>query len=480
MRLLVEDLELEAYESLYSDRPTRLPAFVSGASLPLEIGRLKRIVSLYDSKIFEPQAVSGWTMRAAIGGGFNLPVAGNWPITFLASDNVTSYSSDWIIPYNPSADDIQNALNGLTGISAIGGVIATGREGFFQITFNNVGVRNLLSGNAARLSPLSLLVFQRAVTGDSSTQEVQTLRILQNAGAIASLTADTVSTTISQADIVVGSGSANAKIRVTLPADRYGGTWSFTKGATTADNLGYDDNAAQLETALATAFGSGKITVSQYSADSYDFTFIGTFGLQAITITLSGAALLVLPTFSGELDLSGVGVDLLFNGSGNSIITSLEIEGTPSSGNTRKLFQADVQLRRPVVTPSSSATTGTQSVEDYSGSETDGAIAGTTSVTLAPAKRFLQWFKLYTVAAGSGTYTANIGLDGSKAVRGAIYRVELDIAATGNPTVNIRDGSSSGTIIDTIPGDSNGASYYVGEYRWTGTAWKKLRGTFQT
>lgn len=475
MQLLVEDSEMEAYSSLYDDRPAKIDNLVSGPTLPLTLARLKRVRLPYDSKAFEPASLTGWTVRAALGGGFQLPVAGTWPITFLAADNTTSYSSGWIIPYNPTADDIENALNNLTGISAIGGVTVQGTNGFFGITFNNVGVRNLLSGNAARLVPLSLLVFQRAVAGDNSTQEVQTLRILQNAGAIASLTADSVVTTIPQSNLVVGDGTHNAKIRIVLPTNRYGGTWTLTKGATTSGNIGFDDNEAQVQTALQAALGSGNVLVSQYDSDSYDLTFTGTLGLQAITISLDGTALMVLPTFSGDVDLSGVGIDLLFNGE-KSIITTLEIEGAPSGGSTRKLFQTDVQLRRPILTANSSVPVATG---ELSGSDTDGAITGTLSATLSPTYRFIQWFKLYTVAAGSGTYTANIGLDGSEAVTGAIYRVELDIAATGNPTVNIRTGSPTGTIIDTIPSDSSNATYYVGEYRWTGSAWKFLKGTFQ-
>lgn len=477
MDLLIEDNEQEAFASLYDDRPAGLGVFTAAGSIPLTVTRVKRLNGQqeYDSKVLEPQRLTSWTLRAALGGGLNLPVAGSWPITFTDSLSA-AHSSDWIIPYNPTSDDIQNTLNNLTAVSDIGGVSVQGDDGFFEITFNSVGARNLLTGNPARLVPLSLLTFARAVTGDGSTQEVQTLRILQNAGAMVSLTSDSNGTDINQTDVVVGDATHNAQIRITMPENRYGGTWTFTKSGTVVNGLGWSDNSAEIQAALQAALGSGTVLVDQDTADTYVFTFAGSLGLRAITIVLDGSTLLVPDTQSGELDLTGAGVDLLF-GDKDSVIAKFEIEATPPGGPLRKIFQADVPLRRAVVSAASVAPSGIQTMADYTGTEEDSSVSTGQTITLSPAKRFLQWFKLIALGAGSGTYTVNVVLNRTKAETGAIFRIELDFAASANPTVNIKD--SNGDIIDTIPGDASQATYYLFEGQLRGGVWKKLSGQFQ-
>lgn len=351
MELLIADEENESFSSLYDDRPAGLGVITAGASLPVTVSLLKRIRELYDSKLFTPIDLTGWTIRAALGGGFVLPVDGTWPIVFTDSDDV-QHMSDSVIPANPTSDEIQFALNSITEVADIGGATVQGQNGFYSIRFNQPGAVEILTGFPGYLIPLSLLIFERSTQGDDDTNEVQTLRIVQNVGAIASLTADSASSTITQTNLVVGDGTHNAKIRVTLPENRYGGTWSVTKGATVINNLGWSDNEAQIQAALQASLGAGNVLVTQANADSYDLTFAGSLGLQAITITLDGSGLLIRQTFSGELDTASVGVAALLQDRGSAILT-LEIEGAPAGEDNRKLFQADVEVRSPVMRPES-------------------------------------------------------------------------------------------------------------------------------
>lgn len=475
MNLLIEDAANEAHESLYDDRPAFIPEIISGGSLPIQIARVKRIANLFNGRIFDPQSSSGWSFRASLGGGFVLPVAGRWPITFTAEDD-TSESFSYL-NFDTTEFEISDALNSLSKVQDVGGLIVRGQDGFFEITFNEPGARNLLAGNAAQLVPLSLLVFDRAVEGDDDTQEVQTLRILQNTGAIVSLTDDAPSATIPQTDLVVGNGSRNAKIRVTLPTNRYDGTWTVTRSATTSGLIGYSDNAAQVQAILQTAFGSGNVLVSQSGVDSYDLTFTGTLGLQAITISLDGTSLLILPTFSGELDLTAVGVDLLL-GNADAVTAGLEIEGAPSGGATRKLWQTDLLLVRPIKTADS--TVPTSEVEAYSISGDDlSPTAVAQTLTLAPTARFLQAFQKITILAGTGAYTVKVVLKRANAIKGAMYRIQVVMPASSNPTVIFYDNDITGTVLDTLPGDSSNAMIYNFEARFTGAAWVYYRSAFQ-
>lgn len=346
MLLPIEPDEQQAYRSLYDDRRARIPEIHPGDQIPLSVGIVKRVQHQYDSRIFTPQDTSGWTIRAAIGAGFMLPVGGNWPVTYGAD------TSEEIIPANPTQEDISMALNLLDSVIAAGGVTVQGADGFFTITFDEVGARTMISGNPAELVPLSILDFQRAVTGDSETQEVQTLRILQNTGALASLSTASASPSASVALVTQGDATHNHKVRVTLPADRWGGTWTYTSASVESDPIGYDDDPALIEDILeaVSTIGSGNVTVTRESDDTLLVSYKGTKALQAIAgIAVDGSALLVVGTKSGTLDLRGPAVDFLLPNGVASAVVSLSIEGTPSGGVPRVIFQRDVLLVRPVI-----------------------------------------------------------------------------------------------------------------------------------
>ena len=338
MQLLCEEYEKQVYPTLRNGRPARLPSFHVGEVQPLSVGVMRRIREPWDSRIFSPIELDDWTIQAAIGGGFILPVAGTFTLT---PDETTTD-----IAFNATAEQIADAL-----IAAGIDVTVQGAEGFFTITFNDVGAQTLITGNAAQLTPLSILDIARAVTGDADTQEVQTLRITQNVGTLATLSTASAAAEATVEVVQVGDATHNHKVRVTLPDNRYGGTWTYTSAGVESEPIGYDDSAEQIERVLEalSSVGTGNVSVDQETEHEFLITYVGSKALTAISnIDADGSTLRVISTKSGSLDLRTSGIEALLNGRVQQVVR-LEIEGTSATGTPQKLLSQDVLLVRPAI-----------------------------------------------------------------------------------------------------------------------------------
>lgn len=481
MLLLIEPSDQFAPRSLYDERLARLPELHPGDQIPFAVAIVKRIRLCYDSRIFAVQDISDWTIRIAIGAGFLLPEIGTWPAAYAAE------VGDDEIPANPTADELEAALNAISTIEDAGGVTVAGADGFFTITFDEPGARTMISGNPAALVPLSLLDFQRAVTGDSETQEVQTLRILQNTGALASLSTDSAAPSASVALVTLGDATHNHKVRVTLPADRWGGSWTYTSASVESGPIGYDDDPAAIEDILETVstIGAGNVTVTRETDDTLLISYKGSKALQPIAgIAVDGSTLFVIGTKSGTLDLRGPAVDFLLPNGVASAVVSLSVEGTPPGGAPEVILQRDVLLVRPVIEQASVLPEGAsnyytkEEIDAMSGDSADLAVSTTGTSDLAPAEPFMQWFQKVVAAAGAGAYTRKLTLDTAEAMDGAIFRVYIELAASGNPTIEIRNESAAGTLLQTISGDTDNAGYFLFVAEFNGTTWQKIFGGY--
>ena len=54
----------------------------------------------------------------------------------------------------------------------------------------------------------------------------------------------------------------------------------------------------------------------------------------------------------------------------------------------------------------------------------------------------------FSLAAGSGAYVANLTLSDANVLAGALLRIPVDFPASGNPTLNIYDSSTAGTLLE--------------------------------
>jgi hypothetical protein len=87
---------------------------------------------------------------------------------------------------------------------------------------------------------------------------------------------------------------------------------------------------------------------------------------------------------------------------------------------------------------------------------------------------------LITVAAGAGAYVRNVVLPNTATdlngdplafVAGDLCELRVEVAASGNPTVNFYATSTAGTNLLPIAGDAALARNYIATFRHTGAAW---------
>lgn len=275
--------------------------------------------------------------------------------------------------------------------------------------------------------------------------------------------------------VTQGDSTHNHRVRITLPATRYGGEWTFTVNAAVSETIGYDDSDAQIEVAIAalSTVGAGNVEVTQETADNFLVEFIAAKGHMAISgIAIDGSTLKVLSLKSGTIDLRSDAVTTLVTAA--DALVRFRIQGVPAAGTQQTLLQRDILLTQPVAgyTPTPTLVAG------LTGSGTPIAVSATGTSDLAPATQFIQWYQSVAASAGSGAYTYNLTLDNTLAQSGAEYTVLITLPASANPTIRIYDNTTAGTLLDTIAGDSSNATTYNFVANFDGTNWHKTQGEY--
>jgi hypothetical protein len=108
----------------------------------------------------------------------------------------------------------------------------------------------------------------------------------------------------------------------------------------------------------------------------------------------------------------------------------------------------------------------------------DLAGAGATALTVAQA--WLLGRQPFSLGAGSGAYVANIVLSDANVLPGALLRIPIDFPASANPTVNIYDAGTGGTLIEgplTNPNPGAAASFLF-TAGFDGAHWHKESGAW--
>lgn len=488
LELMIEDARKRAVTTLFTDQVKEIPEFQFGEAVPLSVALLEAIASPTTSRLYEARDLTGYSFRAAIGKGFLAPVAGVFTLTFTAEDLSEETTDE--LPFNATASQIEDALNAGAKMTAAGGVTVTGSAGFFYVTFNDEGVRHQLEGDGSNLAPLSLVTAGTLIDGSVDLQEVQTIRIMQNPGSLCELDVNSDAGSATWEELQVGSGATNHKGRVTFSPVPFDGSWTFTVKGVETDFIDFDASAADVQSAIEAlaGVGEGNVSVVREAAGQYLVMFIGDLANTAIEgITVDGTGLKTVMSKSGTLDLRVPGIDLLLGGE-SSVQVVFEIEAVPPGGSPKKIFRQEITLLDAIILPDSLVTqpseeffntTETQDlIEAYSGSSVDLVVDSTAETTLQPTRRFAQWFQKVTANAGGGAYTHKLVLDTGNPVTGAVYRIAIDIVASVNPTIEIRNATGGGTLLDTVVGDAVDAQYYVFEGFYDGAEWKKISGAF--
>jgi hypothetical protein len=104
--------------------------------------------------------------------------------------------------------------------------------------------------------------------------------------------------------------------------------------------------------------------------------------------------------------------------------------------------------------------------------------AGTTAV--ASAQTWLIGRQPISLAAGSGAYVANLTLSDANPLPGALVRIPIDFPASANPTINIYDNSTAGTLLEgplANPNPGTPASFLF-TAGFDGESWHKESGVW--
>ncbi len=80
---------------------------------------------------------------------------------------------------------------------------------------------------------------------------------------------------------------------------------------------------------------------------------------------------------------------------------------------------------------------------------------------------------LFILNVGSGAYTATLSLPTSGRPQASVCRVRINLPASTNPTLEVHNGTSAGTILYTAAGTGTASTLYA-EFIFNGTAWVLL------
>lgn len=350
MQLLCDPVTKLPVESLYSTNQKAIAPGQYGEGKPLEVGILDRLATSQGTtgRFWTPRDLTGYTVRVALGQGFVIPVAGTFSLTFGAS---TASG----LAFNIAPGDLQAALNALASVDAAGGVVVTGQIGYFFVTFNAVGSRAQITGDATNLAPASLVEVGTMIDGSGALREVQVIRVLQQPAAFNVMTLDGPGPGVTVTTLAGGGGGINQKVRLTMSALPYDGRFSIALDGVESALIAFNADEAALKASLEAleAIGEGNVSVFKEAEGNYLIGFQGDrSGVHVGTVTADVSFLRVVPTKTGTLDLRTPGVQLLL-GSALQADAILEVEAIPPGGIPEKILRLTVQVQAAVIDPAS-------------------------------------------------------------------------------------------------------------------------------
>lgn len=120
---------------------------------------------------------------------------------------------------------------------------------------------------------------------------------------------------------------------------------------------------------------------------------------------------------------------------------------------------------------------GTSTVADLLAARVAGetfAVATTGTSTSAKAPLVRAYTITLAAAAGTGAFTRKLVLPVAGEREGALTLVRVEIAASANPAVEVRNATASGTVLWSQSGDAAQARNYLVILRYTAGAWVRF------
>ena len=281
-------------------------------------------------------------IRVAVGPIDESPLAGTWTVSF--GGNTTS-----ALPYNVTAAALAAALNGLASITAAGGVTVSKIGDNYNIVFNQNGARGDITTNGAALIPLSAATVAILQIGDANRPQIALVHLQRTIAGLATSFSPTAASAITIESLAAWNGS-RANYRASISPDPKGGSFTLAFDAATGTDvsspaIAVGASAIDVQNALNVGALTDKVSVTQVGAYSYDITVTAEPG--ASGLTASGAGLISLSGYVGELSLNTAEAISLLDGAAE-VQTTLEVEIT-SDSKTLTILQIPCTLQNAVI-----------------------------------------------------------------------------------------------------------------------------------
>ncbi len=386
MQILAYPPQKRALQDLNSDADIQLPSFLSNEVVPIDVGVLDKIIAPLTPRIWNPRSMTNMAVRVAVGLANLAPEAGVFTLTFDGDETAP-------IAFDADAGDIESALDLLASVIAVGGVTVTGSAGFFFITFNTVGDQVQITSDGDGLAPLTIAQVGTILEGTVDVQEIQTLRLFQNAAAVSDLVTNSSYVTGTIDVLRVGGGGFNAKVRASFSPAPYDGVFTLTIDGNETGPINYNASADEVLDAIEDVAGVGNATVNKEGDSSYVIIFVGALANTAVTVTMDDSGLLAVSFKTGFLDFRTAGVQVILDGAATAD-AYFEITGENPGEDPQVLYRATCTLVASVIDPETLANPPT--------------LGG--GITLVDAESMFPTFLPAVVAATGGGPTALDGI----------------------------------------------------------------------
>jgi len=295
--------------------------------------------------------LTGSSIKLGIGGIDGDPTDGQFK---LILNSVTSNA----ISFNATPLQVYTAISGIAGTGVT--VTTYGNEQFaYLITSATLNTAMSFGGSSFTLFPTSSVLVSTRRFPASSVAAQQVIRLVRNPAVysdtfVASPTAGVVSLT----KVQDGSATQNETYNLAIGSDAEGGSVILNYGTNSTTAIPIGSSAVSFQEALTsiTAISNGNISVDTgNNAGNYSISFVRDLGLTNITtaLTLDASGVIFGSFLQTTCTLATAELDELFAEAGaDTISPKIEVELT-QGGTPKTVLQADVTVRRDLITSGS-------------------------------------------------------------------------------------------------------------------------------
>lgn len=367
------------------------------------------------------------SLYVALGQVGERPTNGTFTLTF-GGDTTSA------LAHNATPAQVQTALNALASITSAGGVTVSGIEGGpYQVAFHNVGARDLITGNANGLFPLTSANIYEARAGDSEVSEIQLIALDRISAALAQTWSDLPAASGSVVEIRTGGTNIPEVQRVSISADAYDGTFLLSFGAASSAPIPFNATSEELTAILeaVSTIGAGNVSVVG-EGPAWDVTFIGTLTGDRALMTVDVSGLSVPIGKQGAFNLATAGIESLVGGE-PAATAMLEVSGVVE-GSHATVLQIEATVLNDGI--QNAPQTGPTLPEYYTQSAVDALLAARVLSTRLGTYVEIddggaQWHEI-------GTLSLEAGKD---------YRLDVDLIISADDSQIILRGISSQTLV---------------------------------